>query len=841
MESKRIALFILVSVMVLVSACATMKPQVCMVPAYAVRTHQGNTQTLTLLSHLGTTSTQYSHERPDIPIHAVIVRYADGRVLALDHGTRTFLSASVNEVIAGRLAERGRVARSIVPDLGTSPGLPPPPRLDHISDVTKIQGISARSYLLRDPVEDRLYRLTYANQLPRPPGPMRHKLAALQPVNVPTGHDRCNDDTGEDGPDEAVSSRLAGRMLLRMEVREGHRWIGVLDTDSIERVLVPCSSFSEPDGWQMAEAAPSPAARAAVMESHLTSRASATTVGETCPPDPRPPTTASVIGGPGPYMYHPEVHVFFWGRTFADPAHRHAVDELSRAFTSNGGFFLPQYTGFLSASYGIQPGRFGSRHIIDEDPPGFAGGGGAGAILGPKVVTWGLEGRAPLFWWRLGNIADPLYVIFLPQSVVDPGNWGGFHFLAFNLVITVIPWPFNMVVHEGMPYAVIKVPDQALQLPQNGLLFRGDCTRIPGLCNVLPSFDAATVRASHEYVEAVTDPFPFWGFSDIGKVPVWTEGEIADICQDASPWSDRTGVGNYVVSTFWSTVAQACVPESRPTITLLAPGDGENIPWRIGGPVVLLRGQATDPMRGDISAQIRWSVDAAPAGTGREVPSPPLSLGSHSIQAQVQGSRAASVCASVQVKAQPPTVAIFSPANGASIPADAVIAFRGEGSDPQDGLLPDLSLVWRVGGTVIGTGRSLADRISTQGPIPVMLTVTNSAGLTAAASHTVHIVAPTGNPSVAITSPADSEQFSHPTGLILFSAVARDASGNPLPDSGIRWESSVDGPLGIGNSIQSQVSSGRCAPIEHRITVRATDPSGRIATDAITITAGTIC
>jgi hypothetical protein len=810
------------------------------VQAYAIRTHQGDTQTLTLLSHLGTASTQYNHQRPDIPTRGVIVRYADGMVLALDHGTRTFQLASLDEVIAGRLAERERVAQSIVPHLGSSLGLPPPPRLVHVSDVTRIKDIPARSYLLQDPLEDRLYRLTYANQLPRPPGPIRHKLAALQPVNVPTDHTPCNDDTGDDRPDEAVTFRLAGRMLLRMEIQEGHRWISVLDTDSIEHVQVPCSIFSEPSGWQMAEAASSPAARAAAIESHLTSL-TATAVGETCPPDLRPTTTANVIGGPGPYMYHPEVHVFFWGRTFADPAHSHAVNELSRAFTSNGGFFLPQYTGFLSTSYGIQPGQFESRHIIDEDPPGFAGGGGAGAIVGPRVVTWGLEGKGPLFWWQLGNFTDPLYVIFLPESVVDPGSWEGFHFLAFNLVITVIPWPFNMVVHEGMPYAVIKVPDRALQLPQNGLLFRGDCTLIPGLCDILPSFDMATIRASHEYVEAVTDPFPFWGFSDIGKVPVWTKGEIADICKDASPWSDSTGVGNYVVSTFWSTVAQACVPESRPTIAILAPDDGENIPWSIGGSVVLLRGQATDPLLGDISAQIRWSVDAVPASTGREVPSLPLSLGSHTIQAWVQGASAASVCASVQVKAQPPTVAIFSPANGASIPADAIIAFRGEGSDPQDGLLPDLSLVWRMGGTVIGTGRSLADRISTQGPIPVTLTGTNSAGLTATASYTLNIIAPTGNPSVAITSPVDGEQFSHPTGLILFSAVARDASGNPLPDSGIRWESSVDGPLKKGNTIQTQLSSGFCAPIEHRIMVRATDPSGRIATDAITITAGTIC
>ncbi|KAJ3289638.1 hypothetical protein HDU76_007508, partial [Blyttiomyces sp. JEL0837] len=66
-------------------------------------------------------------------------------------------------------------------------------------------------------------------------------------------------------------------------------------------------------------------------------------------------------------------------------------------------------------------------------------------------------------------------------------------------------------------------------------------------------FEAQTISAAHELVEAVTDPWG--GYRD----PV-TGGEIGDLCGYRTfSISGANGYGSYLIQKFWSNAANSCV------------------------------------------------------------------------------------------------------------------------------------------------------------------------------------------------------------------------------------------------------------------------------------------
>jgi hypothetical protein len=80
-----------------------------------------------------------------------------------------------------------------------------------------------------------------------------------------------------------------------------------------------------------------------------------------------------------------------------------------------------------------------------------------------------------------------------------------------------------------------------------------------------------------------------------------------------------------VLSTFWSNADMACVPESRPRVTIIEPSNGSAIPWRVGGATTLLNAVATDPVDGQLQP-ISWSIDGAPAFPSHGVEVPPFAV-----------------------------------------------------------------------------------------------------------------------------------------------------------------------------------------------------------------------
>ncbi len=142
----------------------------------------------------------------------------------------------------------------------------------------------------------------------------------------------------------------------------------------------------------------------------------------------------------------------------------------------------------------------------------------------------------PKIWWRVGA-RDPLVVIFVPANLVSAGGWSGCH-LPAPTPAWLLPWPISMAAHPVMPWFISKA-----------LLSGG-----------VPSVGLTTPNASHELVEAVTDPIPLQANVDLTKVPAWVGGEIADSCSVGTPAGVATTTRfGRTVARHWSNASSACV------------------------------------------------------------------------------------------------------------------------------------------------------------------------------------------------------------------------------------------------------------------------------------------
>src|SRR5262249_15577193 len=145
---------------------------------------------------------------------------------------------------------------------------------------------------------------------------------------------------------------------------------------------------------------------------------------------------------------------------------------------------------------------------------------------------------------------------------------------------------------------------------------------------------------SHEYVEAVTDPFPPFGWGDPGSGSDFAkEGEAADICRETRPPPDPFApeciVGETVLSTYWSNAAGGCVPSYHPSLAVFSPEEGETFAWSPGGAQVTLRAFAISPVGCEVT-DVAWTVDGVELPThGATMVTPGLDPGGHTISASV--------------------------------------------------------------------------------------------------------------------------------------------------------------------------------------------------------------
>jgi hypothetical protein len=756
------------------------------------------------------------------PMVGMIVTYRDGRLVALDPAKRTYQALPLMSTVSSYEAELKLVAKAqpsakLPPRPGTkstggqAPLKPPPASLRRLNLSTRIGTLRAQAYLL---VQGSLReRVWYAGALPSPPSRMRSLLAQALGGSA-------------SGPLGRALRLHAAQIPLRIDALTGRGWRTVLRTVVLRRTRVGAATLKPPRGYRKAvllgTAAPkfraheTPASPVRCGLLLITGALGCTSLG------------ADLTGLAGPLSEHPAIWADYWGTGWAD--HLDYVSAINHGLENMVGdqFADPNsiaYWGPLE-QYGVHRGRFLGYQVVNENPDRSVGSWNFFDV-GWFVLThrWGTD--APHYWWRWSD-QDPIFAIFIDQSKVDQSGWGGYH--AFVPTEGLL---FAFLAHVAMPYFIVKVP------PLDSL------THARSAPEFQQAVDTATERASHELVEAATDPYPFTSWADPLKEPIWEQGEIGDICSvgNHSPWGTATRVLQFstALSTYWSNNDNACVPNARPSVQLLLPNDGDTTGW--GAPITMVA-RATDPYENGPVADpaIQWRSDGVPipSGRGHIFTTSSLSPGTHKITVDATDSKGGFSEAgpvTVNVVTQPPTVRIDSPSSGTLVSQGQTVNFRGEAFDPHDGDVA-AAATWSVDGTPVGHGATFFQyQFPTQGTHTMTLSYTNQGGLTGSASITLN-VGPPGKPSVTITSPANNSSFAAGE-QITFTADGQPANGTTI--SSYTWDDDVDGSLGSGQSITRTLSGSSCVIVTHHVTVTANDSNGQNATDTIVVNVGSIC
>jgi hypothetical protein len=757
------------------------------------------------------------------PLIGLIIRYRDASLVLLDPVHRAYQIVSLTGAISGYARELNVLAHAqpsvkLPPRPGSQPApggqaplTSPPARLTRLSLSVRIGPVRAQAYLLRQgTLRERLW---YSSALPAPPAAIRSLLAQALVQSA-------------SGPLDRVLRAHAAEIPLRIDELSGKSWHTVLRTPSIRRVPSTARTLSPPRSYRKTTVLAFP-------------------TGPKKRPADTPanpircalhPITGSLLCNnevfdaldplTGPISSNPAIWAYYWGSGWS--SHLDYVAALNHGLENMVGdqFADPSSTDFYRplAQYGINPGRFLGYTVVDQNPDASVGSWNFFDIEW-FVLThrWGSD--APHYWWRWSG-EDPIFAIFVDGSKVDSSGWQGYHFFAPTEGIL-----FAFLVHPAMPWFIVKTPAlDSLPSDHESTAWQD-------------AVDAATEPASHEFVEAATDPYPFTSWADPFKEPIWENGEISDICQQGnhSPWGSDTRTAPYgtAFEPYWSNDAQACVPDAQPSAQIVSPATGASYPWDSPVTFQVITNDLFD--HGPVQ-NITWYDNGTEIAAERDrdyFVTRSLSPGNHRITATAEdsvGGIRTSDPVTVNIVAQPPTVTIDKPVDGASFGSDQTINFVGSATDPGQGDLGP-SATWSVDGTPVGTGASLFQyRIATQGTHTVRLSATNGIGLSSSASITVNIGPPTGKPTVSITQPTNGYQAGANT-QVTFSAAAT-ASGSATI-TGYSWDFG-DGSGGAGQNVMHNYPLSCNGPVPYQVTVTARDSNGATATDTITIYVGVI-
>jgi hypothetical protein len=268
-----------------------------------------------------------------------------------------------------------------------------------------------------------------------------------------------------------------------------------------------------------------------------------------------------------------------------------------------------------------------------------------------------------------------------------------------------------------------------------------------------------------------------------------------------------------------------------PSVTVNSPSSGASF---VQGTAVSFTGSATDPEDGNLSAHLRWTSNIdGPLGSGASL-SRSLSAGTHTITADVSDSSGASASRTVSVSVSAPanatpSLTISSPSNNVSVVQGASVSFSGSASDSEDGNLTS-RITWtsNLDGQ-IGVGGAVS-RVLSAGTHTVSARVVDNAGASATRSVTVNVMVPVNAvPTVSIASPKAGSSVGEGT-TVTFSGSATDPEDGTL-SSRLTWNSSVDGPLGIGSSVSRALSAG-----SHTVTAEVADSAGALGSRTVTFT-----
>jgi hypothetical protein len=264
-----------------------------------------------------------------------------------------------------------------------------------------------------------------------------------------------------------------------------------------------------------------------------------------------PLSTGHLNDNNGRKLNNPEIHNLYMTRSWdsENPAtmSSSAIDSFTRTLTTSG-YFDP------ARPYGI-------------NTPSFSGSDGSDLIcptpiLGGEteftsVTAWTLceaqPGPLPFVASTLTGIPAPddntLYVVYLSSGVqiTDIAFKSCNDFTAYHFMGLIPAWHVYTV--WGIPVGVALVPQ------------RFAFAVVPAEC-AHNSFDQLTTNASHEIIEAATDPDIGLGWIDDSKLgfnaDILRDGEAADLCEVSDPMT-RLADG-LEVAPYWSNADSQCEP-----------------------------------------------------------------------------------------------------------------------------------------------------------------------------------------------------------------------------------------------------------------------------------------
>jgi len=262
---------------------------------------------------------------------------------------------------------------------------------------------------------------------------------------------------------------------------------------------------------------------------------------------------------------------FNGGRVLGNPSIHNLYMDFSWDSDNPAAISRGNINGFtqslVSSNYFAKAGQYG------VGSASFSGSDGPSILCPPPIIAGVTDFIAITVWMQCMTAPSPIpftgtltgipapddntvYPVYLPTNTQindiafsSCGSFGAYHFFGSTLVWHTIFTPLPVPILEPQSFAYTVVPtDCALQSVPN-------------------SIDGVSALASHEIIEASTDPIILTGWIDNSKLgfngDILTKGEAADICEQGVgdvPTPPVRLTNGLLVAPYWSNADNACEP-----------------------------------------------------------------------------------------------------------------------------------------------------------------------------------------------------------------------------------------------------------------------------------------
>ena len=292
-----------------------------------------------------------------------------------------------------------------------------------------------------------------------------------------------------------------------------------------------------------------------------------------------------------------------------------------------------------------------------------------------------------------------------------------------------------------------------------------------------------------------------------------------------------TTVRGVTTSTTAALIVEDPSPFDRPSVAITAPASGTIVGF---GDAVELRGDARDPIDGNLWASLLWTSDRQGIlGGGNPVSVRLTEPGTHRVCLWATNAAGGTGFAeiSLHVGLPRPAVSIGWPQPGQRAYVDEPLSLQAQVSDPYDGQLPAASIQWTASAQgVVAHGVSTSAMLTLTGPTVLTATATNSFGVTSFATTAVELLEPPPS-QVFVWSPSTGTTVQAGR-LVDFYGAAWEPRRGWISSPPLCWESDRQGPLGCGPTpVATWLVTG-----VHEISASLTNSRGRTSTATALVT-----